>query len=232
MGLLECDHTDADLRGIDGDYGEMFLQLFSRHAPHLALTRIDVIGGAALPPVTAFDAFVVTGSRCDAFAREPWILALGDLVRQAHEAAVPTVGICFGHQLIAHVLGGRVERAARGWGVGVRAARVVSAAPPPWVPDRFRLLHSHQDQVVALPPDAELLATSDHAPIAAFRAGALLGFQGHPEFSPRYAAALMDRRAEQIGAEVVAEARSTLSEATDEAAIARWIGEHLAGGTA
>lgn len=230
VGLLECDHTDPELRAIDGDYGEMFLRLFARNAPHLALSRIDVIGGAPLPPPSAFDAFVVTGSRCDAVGREPWILALADLVRQAHDAQVPTVGICFGHQLIAHVLGGRVERAAHGWGVGVRAAQVTSDALPPSVPSRFRLIHSHQDQVVALPPDAELLAASDHAPIAAFRTGSMLGFQGHPEFSPRFATALMDHRADRIGAEVVAEARPTLSEPTDAAVVARWIGDHLAGG--
>ncbi len=230
VGLLECDHTDPDLRGIDGDYGEMFLRLFARHAPWLALKRIDLIGGAPLPPLEAFDAYVVTGSRLDAVLEEPWVLALGDFLRQAHAAGTATVGICFGHQLIAHVLGGRVERAAEGWGVGVHTAEVTTATRPPEVPDRFRLLLSHQDQVVALPPGAELLATSGHAPIAAFRAASLLGFQGHPEFSPRFAAALMDRRADRIGPGAVARARRTLDTPTDRAAIGRWIGRHLAGG--
>lgn len=229
VGLLECDHTDPELRGIDGDYGEMFLRLFAEHAPYLALSRIDVIGGAPLPPIGAFDAYVVTGSRHDALGRQPWILALGEFVRQAHGAGVPTVGICFGHQLFAHVLGGRVERAPEGWGVGVHTAEVTADVSCPAAPDGFRLLLSHQDQVVTLPPGAELLATSDHAPIAALRAGSLLGFQGHPEFRPRFAAALMARRTDRIGAEVVAAARRTLDVPTDEAAVAAWIGGHLAG---
>jgi GMP synthase-like glutamine amidotransferase len=229
VGLLECDHTDPELRGIDGDYGEMFVRLFAQHAAHLALTRIDLIGGAPLPPLDAFDAYVVTGSRLDAVAQEPWILALGDFLRRAHEAATPAVGICFGHQLIAHALGGRVERAEEGWGVGVHAAEITAAIRPPDVPHRFRLLLSHQDQVLALPEGAELLATSGHAPIAAFQVGSLLGFQGHPEFSPRFAAALMDRRADRIGAEVIADARRTLDTPTDQAAITGWIGDHLTG---
>ena len=231
VGLLECDHTDPDLRALDGDYGEMFVRLFAQHAPQLALTRIDLVGGAPLPPLDAFDAYVVTGSRLDAVTEAPWVLALGDFLRQAHEAGTATVGICFGHQLIAHVLGGRVERAAAGWGVGVHGAEITAAAGSPEVPCRFRLLLSHQDQVLALPPGAELLATSEHAPIAAFRAGSLLGFQGHPEFSSRFAGALMERRIDRIGAEVVADARRTLDTPTDAAAIARWIGRHLAGGS-
>lgn len=231
VGLLECDHTDPDLRGIDGDYGQMFLRLFARHAPHLVLTRIDLIGGAPLPELGDFAAYVVTGSRLDAVSQEPWIRALGAFLRRAHDANVPTAGICFGHQLIAEALGGRVERAAQGWGVGVHAAELTpAAAGVVGVPQRFRLLHSHQDQVVALPPGGELLATSDHAPISALRVGSLLGFQGHPEFSPRFAAALMAGRVERIGAEVVADAQHTLALPTDEAAIARWIGRHLAGG--
>jgi hypothetical protein len=83
--------------------------------------------------------------------------------------------------------------------------------------------------VLALPEGAELLATSGHAPIAAFQVGSLLGFQGHPEFSPRFAAALMDRRADRIGAEVIADARRTLDTPTDQAAITGWIGDHLTG---
>jgi GMP synthase-like glutamine amidotransferase len=231
VGLLECDHTDPELRGIDGDYGEMFVRLFAQHGAHLALTRIDLIGGAPLPPLEAFDAYVVTGSRLDAVAEEPWILALGDFLRRAHEAGTPAVGICFGHQLIAHALGGRVERAEGGWGVGVHAAEITAATSPAEVPHRFRLLLSHQDQVLALPHGAELLATSGHAPIAALQAGSLLGFQGHPEFSPHFAAALMERRIDRIGAEVVADARRTLDTPTDQASIARWIASHLAGGS-
>jgi len=233
VALLECDHTDPELRGIDGDYADMFTTLLARHAPTLELTRFDLIGGDALPRLDAFDAYLVTGSRLDAVAGDEWIQELAAFLRLAHRERTPTVGICFGHQLIAHALGGRVERAAAGWGVGVRDAWVTpSAAREPGVPDRFRLLHSHQDQVLELPPGGEVAASSAHAPIAALRVGSLLGFQGHPEFTPRYAEALMVSRSDRIDAEVITDARQTMSTPTDHGPVARWIADHLAGGTA
>ena len=232
VGLLECDHVDRGLRDVDGDYGEMFTALLGRHAPELDLTRIDVIGGAPLPAVDAYDALLVSGSRFGATDALPWIDALADLLRRAHAADLPTVGICFGHQLIAHALGGTVERAAAGWGVGVHRAVPTSAGEDAFAgPRPFDLLLSHQDQVVDLPPGAELLATSAHAPVAALRAGSMLGFQGHPEFSAGYAAALMDSRADRIPAAVRTAARPTLATPTDHATVARWIADHLGAGS-
>ena len=233
VALLECDHTDLALRGIDGDYADMFTTLLAHHAPSIELTRFDLIGGDALPRLDDFDAYLVTGSRLDAVAGDDWIQELAGFLRRAHTARTPTVGICFGHQLIAHALGGRVERSATGWGVGVRDAWVTSSgAHVPGVPDRFRLLHSHQDQVLEVPPGGEVVASSAHAPIAALRIGSLLGFQGHPEFTPRYAEALMVSRSDRLDAEVIADACRTLTTPTDHGPVARWIADHLAGGAA
>lgn len=229
VALLECDHVDVPLRGVAGDYGDMFAALLARHAPELALTRLDVVGGAPLPEVDAYDAVLVSGSRFGATDDRPWIHELAGFIRRLHAAAVPTVGICFGHQLIAHSLGGTVARADVGWGVGVhRATPTASGAGAFTTTQAFDLLLSHQDQVVALPPGAELLATSDHAPVAAFRHGSLVGFQGHPEFTAAYAAALMDSRADRIPAEVIARARETLATPTDHARVTGWIAGHLA----
>ncbi len=232
VALLECDHVDPTLRGVAGDYADMFTALFARHAPHIALTRIDVVGGASLPEVGAYDAVLVSGSRFGVTDDLPWIHALTRLLRGLHAAEVPTVGICFGHQLIAHSLGGTVTRAEVGWGVGVHRAAPTAAGDETFATAQpFDLLLSHQDQVVELPRGAQLLATSDHAPVAALRTGSLLGFQGHPEFTPAYAAALMDSRADRIPAEVVARARATLTTPTHHAHVAAWIAEHLAPAT-
>ncbi len=207
----------------------MFLRLFAAHAPEIALTRVDVVGGATLPDLDDVDALLVSGSRFGVTDAHAWIDDLAALLRDAHAASVPTVGICFGHQLIAHSLGGRVERAAVGWGVGVhRATPTPTGAAALGRSAPFDLLVSHQDQVVALPPDGELLATSAHAPVAVLRVGSLLGFQGHPEFSAAYAAALMDSRSDRIPAEAIARARPTLDTPTQHAPIARAVADHLA----
>jgi GMP synthase-like glutamine amidotransferase len=224
VALLECDHVNDDLRHHAGDYADMFTTLLGAHAPEVTLERIDVVGGAPLPAVGAHDGIIISGSRQSVTDDLPWIDALTDLLHEAAARREPLVGICFGHQLIAQAFGGRVQRAPVGWGIGVHEAVVTATRPwmdPPL--DRFRLLVSHQDQVTLLPSDAEVLAVSDHAPIAAFQLGSLLGFQGHPEFVPTYAEALMDLRLERIGAAVVDPARATLTTSTDHAVVARWI---------
>ncbi len=230
MALLECDHVDADLRHIAGDYADMFTRLFTEHAPEVTLERVDVVGGAPLPALGAHDGLLITGSRQSVGDDLPWIRDLGGLLVRAHARAVPVVGICFGHQLIAHALGGRVDRAPVGWGVGVHHGTVT--APRAWMtPARsgFDLLVSHQDQVTAIPNGATVLATSEHAPVAAFEMGSLVGFQGHPEFVADYAEALMARRIERIGAERIEHARGTLGRPTDQATVTRWIESFLAG---
>lgn len=228
--MLECDHVPASLREVGDDYGPMFLRRFADHAPWVALDRIDVVGGAALPSLDDYDAFLVTGSRHSSYDDLPWIAPLGRFVADAVDAEVPVAGVCFGHQLIAQQLGGKVERAGVGWSVGIHRAQVVARRP--WMqPDAeaFHPIVSHQDQVVELPPDAHLIATSDHAPVAAFEVGSAVGFQGHPEFHPAYAAALMAARRDRIPAEVIAAGEASLATATDHAAVVAWLGRFLAG---
>jgi GMP synthase-like glutamine amidotransferase len=225
VALLECDHVDGDLRHVAGDYGDMFANLFGAHAPQVVLDHVDIVGGAPPPEPGTHDGIVITGSRRSVGDDLPWIQDLTHLIVQAQAAEVPVVGICFGHQLIAQALGGRVDRAPAGWGVGVHRATVAAARP--WMSpaaDGFEMLVSHQDQVTALPAGGTVLATSVHAPVAAFEVGSLIGFQGHPEFVADYADALMARRVERIGVERIDRARATLSRPTDHATVARWIG--------
>ena len=66
----------------------------------------------------AFDAVVLTGSRHDAFGEAPWLEELRARVRGLMDARKPVVGICFGHQLVAHCLGAPVGRAPGGWHAG------------------------------------------------------------------------------------------------------------------
>jgi GMP synthase-like glutamine amidotransferase len=224
VALLECDHVDGPLRGIAGDYGDMFIRLLGAVAPDLELERIDVVGGEPLPDVGAHDAVLVTGSRHGVHDDVAFIAPLREHVVATLDAGVPLVGICFGHQLLAVATGGRVARAEAGWGVGVHEATVV--ATEPWMDpsvEAFRLLVSHQDQVVELPPAATLLATSPHAAVAAFRVGTGVGLQGHPEFVSEYAAALLAARADRIPAEVAEVARGTFATEPDAQLVGRWM---------
>ena len=133
----------------------MFESVLQPHVPNLALTWIDLYRGEAPPLPSAFDAFICTGSRCSVYDDEPWIEGLKAFVREAHDADAPFVGICFGHQMLAEALGGKVERADYGWGIGVHDMQILKTED--WmIPARAncRLQYMHADQVQRMPKAA------------------------------------------------------------------------------
>ena len=106
--------------------------------------------------------YVITGSQAGAYETDAWIGTLLQWIRDAKEAGIALSGVCFGAQAIGEALGGRVIKHPNGWGLGLRESRVVSDRLRKYLPsDTLLLAVNHGDQVVELPPDAELLATSD-----------------------------------------------------------------------
>ena len=229
VGLLECDHVSERYRHLGGDYVDMFGALL----PDAELVRYDTINGQVPAGLDECDGWLATGSRHSVYDDLPWIGEACAFVRDVRDAEVPFVGVCFGHQLLAHALGGTVERANCGWGVGIRQLDVVHAEPwmdPPL--DAPRLHFMHQDQVTKAPPDAVVLGCADHCEVAMFRVGTtMLGVQAHPEFTVAYAEALLTDRTERIGGDRAGEALATMATPTDEAIVARWIAAFLAAKT-
>src|ERR1700694_2906046 len=96
-----------------------------------------------------------------------------------------------------------------------------------------KLQYMHADQVQALPPESELLASAPHCPVAMFRVGeTMLGIEGHPEFPAPYVEALLRDRRERIGAERVDSALDSMIEQTDEKVAGRWIANFISSGAA
>ena len=208
IGLLECDHVDDRYASIGGDYGDMFERLL----PAVDLVRYDVINGEVPEKPEECEGWVATGSRHSAYEDIEWIRQTGAFVEQLHVAQAPFVGICFGHQLLAHFTGGRTAKAAE-WGVG---AHDLSTGE--------RLLYMHQDQVVELPPDGVLVASTDHCRNGVIRVGeTMLGIQAHPEFRGEYVEALLHAREERIGHDLVEQAIASLAEPRDEDVAAAWM---------
>jgi GMP synthase-like glutamine amidotransferase len=128
----------------------------------------------ALPSLEGFSFIASLGSVQSATnADPPWVAAEIDLLREAIEAEIPVLGVCFGGQALSIALGGAVTPAAKpqiGW--FELAERVGEVPPGPW-------FHWHYEQL-SVPPGGEPLAHSEAGP-AAFRHGRHLGLQFHPE---------------------------------------------------
>lgn len=229
IGLLGCDDVPERFRHLGGTYRDMFEALLTPHAPHTRFTWYPVYEGELPASIDACDAYICTGSRYSVYEDRDWIHALGDCVRRLHEAGKPYVGICFGHQMLAHALGGEVRRAEQGWGVGLHKMRITTLES--WMqPEQSecKLQYMHADQVQRMPAGGALLGSARHCPIAMFRVGTMLGIEGHPEFPAAYIEALLLDRKSRIGPERVAPALASLSERTDEALVAGWIANFLA----
>ena len=227
IGLLECDHVAPQFRDIAGDYLDMFAALF----PGDDLTPYDVCGGRFPKSAEACDAFLCTGSRHSVYDDVPWIHGLADFVRLLHRRERCFVGVCFGHQMLGHALGGRVAKAAAGWCVGVHTFDV--AVPQPWMTPpaaAYNLMMMCQDQIVDLPPGATVLAATAKCPVGMIRVGAsLLGLQAHPEFPVSYERALMASRIARISADTVRAGLESLDRPVDAALAAGWMRAFMEG---
>lgn len=225
IGVLECDHVAERYLPIAGDYSHMFTAMLADADPEAEVVLYDARRGVLPARPDECDGWLCTGSSASVYDDEPWIDSLAAFVREVHEAGVPFVGICFGHQLIAHALGGRTERAATGWGAGAIPMELTDESS--WMEPTLTsatLLYSHQDQVTELPAGGRVLATAPHCPVAMLAVGDdVIGIQAHPEFGVEYVQALLEDRVDRIGAEGTAVALASLQERTDERAVARWI---------
>ena len=148
---------------------------------------VDVRQGAGLPPPAACARVLVTGSAAMVSDHEPWAEATAAWLRDAVAAGVPVLGICFGHQLLAYALGGRVGDNPNGVEVGTVAVELTPAGRDDpllgGLPPRFDANMSHRQAVLALPPGAVLLAATAADPHAAFACRPhAWGVQFHPEF--------------------------------------------------
>jgi GMP synthase-like glutamine amidotransferase len=177
MSILVLQHSDRCRPGRLG-------LTLRDHAFKLDVVRLDK--GDNLPPdLDDVDGVISLGGPQNVDEGHAWLDRERELLRSAHEASLPIVGICLGHQLLAEALGGEV---------GPMEAPEVGFVPVDVLPSgqtdtilagiawRAPQFQRHRYEVKKLPAGAQLLASSEKCKVQVFRAGMRsYGFQYHFE---------------------------------------------------
>ena len=158
------------------DYSACRVEIIRAHEENLPLSA------------AAYAGIIVTGSPAMVSDREPWSEAAASWLRRAIHAGAAVLGVCYGHQLVAHALGGLVSFSPTGKELGTHTVNLKPGATRhPWLtglPHAFPANLAHSQSVLALPAGARVLAFSHYEPYQIVAYGErVLTLQFHPEFT-------------------------------------------------
>lgn len=199
--------TGATLAGLlerHGDFPEWFRRGMGLPSTHVEVVRVDA--QQTLPSPTRFAAAVITGSGAMVSERLDWSERTAGWLRDAAGAGLPLLGVCYGHQLLAHAFGGRVDYNPRGREIGTVDIECLAAATDDALfgaqPARFRAHATHLQSVLEPPPGAVVLARSALDDAQAIRfAPHVWGLQFHPEFNVAHMRGYLTAREPAVTAE-------------------------------
>lgn len=185
IGILQTGASPDALRADHGDYPDFFERLLAGRG--LTFRRFHVEAMEFPQDVHDCDGWLITGSRHGAYEDHPFIKPLEEFIRRAYAAHVPVVGICFGHQIIAQAMGGKVERYEGGWSVGPTTYDFGG--------ESYTMNAWHRDQVVQVPQGACVVGRNDFCRNAALLYDdRIFSVQAHPEFRNEFVDGLMRTR--------------------------------------
>jgi GMP synthase-like glutamine amidotransferase len=173
--LSICPHVQLEFTNFNSIKGELpDLGLVSRPSDMCSPSEI-----------TPFNLYIITGSHHGAYEELQWIRDLEAWIRRADDLKVPLLGICFGHQVIATALGGKVTVNPKGFEIGAISFALNEAGQQVFNgKTALHLYYTHGDAVVHVPASMENLGGNDTTECQAMRKGNhIVTIQGHPEFS-------------------------------------------------
>ena len=203
IGILQCGHFPQAEGFPDRTYTDLYSTLLADRG--LTFKTWSVVDMDFPAGVTEANGWLISGSRHGAYEDHPFIAPLEDFIRAADRARVPMVGVCFGHQIMAQALGGKVEKFAGGWSAG--------RVDYDFGGETLALNAWHQDQVVEKPDAARVMAEAEFCKFAALAYGDhAMSMQPHPEFDEEAVRLLLDARAPGVVPEDrIAKARDALN---------------------
>jgi len=224
IGILNAYHFDPNL-DYQEEYSRLMMDFVRKAFPDRHIQNYDIAFGQWPNNADECDIWLITGSAKAAYDKDPWIHLLKKFIVEVDQKKKKLIGICFGHQIIAAALGGEVSKSPKGWGVGVKAFKILD--PQPWMQpalSQVNLLFSHQDQVTKMPKGARLLAEDGFCEFQMYQIGDhILTMQGHPEFSVSFARDRLVSRKERVEPKTYEKAMGSFDSPRDDQALAQWI---------
>ena len=226
LGIISAIKAQESKIDWGGSPVEAYARFLQNSGGSFSYTGYEAAHGELPTAADAHDGYIITGSPNGAYDKDPWIAALQQFIREGYAAQRKFVGICFGHQILAHSLGGHVEKSEKGWGLGLRKHALHKVKP--WMAGaagQMSLYFAHQDQVKRLPANAEPLGGSPFCPVGMYTIeDQVLGIQGHPEFTESHMRDVLKQRRRQGYESDAAAAEATLQKGTpDGQIVGRWI---------
>ena len=199
--------------------------MFARVEPSITFDIYDCQQSNYPENIHEYEFFITTGSKFSVYENKTWIRKFIEFIQHLDRHQKKLIGICFGHQAIAMALDCLVQKSPKGWGVGVASTRILIC--PEWMKKTktaLNIIASHQDQVMQLTEQSQVIAYSDFCPYFMVQwNGHLLSIQGHPEFNSDYSRALMLERSNIIPAGRIQMGLESLSIEPDNELLTRWI---------
>lgn len=223
IGILQTGHAPDNLLDSMGDYDQIYQEMLA--GPDFEFDAYAVVDNQFPTGADAADGWIITGSRHGAYEDHAWIKPLEALIRDIVARKQPLIGVCFGHQVIAQALGGKVEKFAGGWAVGRTDYQLG---------DKTVTLNAwHQDQVTELPEGARVLGGNDFCKNAILAYGdTVWTVQPHPEYNAEFIDGLIRTRGRGVVPDdVLAAAAEKLNGPTSNSDIAEHMADFFRKGT-